>query len=137
MYSDVGAAESGGRWNSAGNGVVYASPVFSTTMLEKLVRMNSRPINQRFVMIEIPDDISKEVLARGDLPGWSDNESGVARTFGDIWLYQRRSAVLFVPSVVSPFDDNVLINLRHPEATRIHADPEQPFRWDPRLLSNE
>ena len=130
------AGEDGGRWNSPGSPVLYAAPVFSTAMLEKLAHLGGihGRIKQRYVVTDIPDDIEQEHVGRGDLPGWHVEKSRAARKFGDLWLAEQRTPVLFVPSVLSPFDDNLLINLQHPDARRILPSDEHPFVWDDRLL---
>jgi len=42
--------------------------------------------------------------------------------------------VLIVPSVLSPFEPNVLINQRHIDARRIGLSAERPALFDQRLI---
>ena len=59
----------------------------------------------------------------------------MSQQFGDGWYDRRESAVLLVPSVLSPFEPNVLINQRHPELEVISASDPAPAVIDPRLIS--
>jgi RES domain-containing protein len=54
--------------------------------------------------------------------------------FGDAWVRERRSAILVVPSVVVPSENNILINPNHPDAAHITYGAPASFSYDPRLL---
>ena len=112
--------------------MIYASAFYSTALLERLAYTNIRPTRHRFVEINIRTD-SYEVLTRGDLPGWDQPNSETARTFGSLWIEECRSAVLIVPSVIAPIDNNVLFNPVHPDANW-NVGPELPVKWDDRLF---
>ena len=57
-----------------------------------------------------------ERLEADGLVGWADEESRSAREYGDAWLGEARTAVLFVPSATArPFGHTVLLNPRHPD----------------------
>jgi RES domain-containing protein len=58
----------------------------------------------------------------------------VAKRFSSIWLREARSAVLIVPSIIAPTENNVLVNPLHPDAAGITLGLEQPVWWDARLL---
>ncbi|MGH8227895.1 MAG: RES family NAD+ phosphorylase [Steroidobacteraceae bacterium] len=58
-----------------------------------------------------------------------------SRKFGDAWYDQRRTAGLVVPSVISPFECNVVINLQHPEIHRIRVGDPVAATLDDRLRS--
>lgn len=53
---------------------------------------------------------------------------------GDRWARERRSAVLVVPSAISPDDKNYLLNPEHPDFKRIRIAPPIDYEFDPRLL---
>jgi len=53
---------------------------------------------------------------------------------GDRWVQERRSAVLALPSAISPDDTNFLLNPTHPDFKRIRIHPPINFDFDPRLL---
>lgn len=136
-FSAVGASLVGGRWNSPGNGVIYASRSFAGAMLECLAHAGIGRIPKTHVAIEItiPATVSVEQPSEASLPeGWDHRNLRVARAFGDEWLKSGRSALLVVPSVVARREGNVLLNPRHADFARITAGPPDPVIWDARLF---
>ena len=135
IYSADGARRVEGRWHARGQDVIYTSEHYGTALLEKLVHYNGvLPPNQHFIRIAVPAGVSYEVVTRDSLAGWDSRSGQIARAFGSEWLGTARSALLFVPSVVSREERNVLINPMHPDAARIDPGLEQPVRWDERLF---
>ena len=53
---------------------------------------------------------------------------------GDRWATEKRSAVLAVPSAISPDDRNFLLNPEHLDFKRIRIAPPMDYEFDPRLL---
>jgi len=53
---------------------------------------------------------------------------------GDRWVERRSSAVLAVPSAITPDDRNFLLNPAHPDFRRIRIAPPIDYEFDPRLL---
>ena len=53
---------------------------------------------------------------------------------GDAWVREARSAVLAVPSAITPADTNFLLNPAHPDFARIQIAAPIDFEFDPRLL---
>jgi RES domain-containing protein len=49
---------------------------------------------------------------------------------GDAWYDEAAAAVLVVPSILSPFEPNVLINQDHPDAGRVQVSAERPVTLD-------
>jgi RES domain-containing protein len=136
-FSPVGASLVGGRWNSPGQGVIYASASYAGAMLECLAHagIGRVPRTQVAVAIRIGPGVATETLhADGLPPGWADADLRVARSVGDAWLRERRSAVLLVPSVVARREFNVLIHPGHPHFRRIRAAAPEPVLWDKRLF---
>jgi RES domain-containing protein len=66
------------------------------------------------------------------LPNWTD--ANVSQEFGDRWLKDRRSCILFIPSIVAPLDNNILINEFHPLFPNIVTSLDRPVIWDRRLF---
>lgn len=137
IYSGEGSIRCEGRWHRKGQEVIYSSEHYGTAMLEKLAHYNGiLPPNQHFITIDIPAGISFEALTKDSLPGWDDLNGAASRAFGAAWVNEARSGILFVPSIVSREESNVLINPGHPDAARIRPGVEQPVRWDERLFDN-
>lgn len=135
VFDGTGAALKGGRWNAPNQRVVYAGGSFAIALLERLcyTALGRVPTSDRFVEIEIPDDMVEGFEEHGH-PGWDAPGSEVAAGFGAAWWREQRSAVLSVPSVVTRIDRNLVINEQHPDLHRIAVGPEQVLRWDPRLF---
>lgn len=129
-FDGTGASLAGARWTSAGRPVIYASDCFAGSILEILahaMRPRSLPGPHHAVRIAVPDDLPVEVLDPAELPTWEAPGSPAARTFGDAWFDERRTAVLIVPAVPGrPIARNLLINPLHPEATRPWDRPRVP-----------
>jgi RES domain-containing protein len=53
---------------------------------------------------------------------------------GNRWVHEQRSAVLALPSAISPADTNFLLNPEHPDFKQIHIAPPVDYEFDPRLL---
>jgi RES domain-containing protein len=135
---DGGAARYGGRWNSPGGQVVYASRTYAGAMLEVLVHANTGRVPRHHVAVELtlPPALAVETLDAAAAPGWDAADLVVSRALGDAWLAARASVALVVPSVVAPpHEANVLLNPAHPDFARIVAAPPTPVRWDARLFA--
>jgi len=137
LFDGTGAALYGARWNSPSRPVIYAAATYAGAMLEVLVRAGSGRVPRHFqwIGISIPLGVSIEVIASDALPGWDGDDLGVPRAVGDTWLAEGRSGVLFVPSVVSRREFNLLINPGHPDFGRINASTPGPVVWDERLFA--
>jgi RES domain-containing protein len=138
-FSGTGSRLFGGRWNSKGMAVAYASTTLSLAALEYLVHADVRLLRElRLVSCEAswPDELRVEVIRVGDLPSaWRNAPPPPAlAALGDAWISDGRTAVLLVPSAVVPSENNVLINPTHPDARRIDYGSPSPFTYDPRLL---
>ena len=136
-FTGEGARIAGGRWNSPGVAVVYASSTLSLATLEVLVHLDDPEAFARmfsWIAVEIPDELI-EVLDESKLPpGWcADETTGATQVIGDAWVRSLRSAVLAVPSVVTPGEKNYLLNPAHSKFSNIRIAAPHPFRPDPRL----
>jgi RES domain-containing protein len=134
----TGAKNTGGRWNSKGNPVVYCASNISLATLETVHYLSSSglPYNRYLVRIDVPDDVwaARQTL---DPPpgGWDAIPAGIsARIAGDGWLASGASALLLVPSVIVPDEYNVLINPGHSDATGITAITLKRWIYDPRFF---
>ena len=138
IWDGTGAAMVGGRWNSPGRPVIYASLSYACAMLEILVYANIGriPATHAYVVAKVPDGLTIERHDASSLSsGWDGDDPAVARRFGDQWLREGRSAVLVVPSVVARLECNALINPLHADARRLQVALSQKVIWDQRLFA--
>ncbi|MEO7100712.1 MAG: RES family NAD+ phosphorylase [Luteolibacter sp.] len=136
-FTGEGARLFGGRWNSPGLAVVYTSSSLSLATLEILVHLEDPEAFTRlfsWAPLQIPDDLL-ETLDETKLPrGWcADETNSTSRSVGDTWLRSTRTAVLAVPSVVTPGERNYLLNPEHPRFSEIQIGVAKPFQRDLRL----
>jgi RES domain-containing protein len=133
-FTGEGAARAGGRWNSRGVRVVYASSTLSLAALENLVHLNPPLL---FKYVAFPIEFGEALVASpGKLPAdWVLEPPGPAgKAIGDAWVRAETSAVLAVPTVLIPSEINYLLNPAHPDFKKISIGRPQPFAFDPRLL---
>jgi Uncharacterized conserved protein len=136
IFDATGSTLAPGRWNTPGSPMIYASLAYGTALLEKLVHGSGQlPPNQHFIEITLPAGLSYEVFLEARLSGWDAMPASVSKNFGERWCRDLRSAILLVPSVVTRVEQNVLINPRHPEFSRITTSLHRPVHWDSRLFS--
>lgn len=137
--SGGGAKKAGGRWNSKGRAVVYASASIALATLETLAHLgDSIAVRNAFlVRIDIPLAVweRRDRLAPARLhPAWLAEPAGSATIApGNRWLDSAAAAVLEVPSVIVPEESNLLINPAHADMRLIRAAVARQFIYDPRL----
>lgn len=133
VWSGLGAAMAGGRWNAVGVPVIYAASSKALSMLEVLVQGGDMAVPRAAVAATIPDEVAIEDLA--SLPvGWREIGSPAAMAAGTEWVVSGRTAVLRVPSAIVPDEMNYLVNPAHPAAALVIVDRAVPVEWDPRLF---
>lgn len=141
VWNGTGAMLVGGRFNSPGRPLIYGALTFAGAMLEVLVHARIGKVPRRHVLVigSVPDDMSVERTEVAQLPtGWDTLEDPrAARSFGDRWLAESRSAILLVPSVVARLEWNALVNPHHPDASRIQVSTPEPVQWDDRLFPRQ
>ena len=133
--SGKGAAISPGRWNGAGQAVVYAAPSVALAMLETAAHINTLglPLNRFLVAIEVPDALwaQRQDIAADQLPlGWAAIPAGLTSVeVGAQWLSRQNSLLLCVPSVIVPEESIALINPAHPMASQLTAHQLRPVTY--------
>ena len=135
-FTGEGARLNGGRWNSPGERVVYASATKSLAALETLVHLIP-PVTFKYVAIPIEFEESLiEAIRPGSLSfDWADNPPPPsAQAIGDIWVEEARSAILELPSAIVPSESNYLLNPLHPDFHQIVIGKPEIFSFDGRLL---
>jgi RES domain-containing protein len=137
IFDGTGAMLHGGRWNSIGRPVIYASETYAAALLEVLVHANllQPPKNHRVIQINIPEEVKTETVTTNQIDGWDAADMIAARAFGDEWIESKRTAVLKVPSVITRGrDSNLVINPAHPQFPSITCGPSELVYWDARLF---
>lgn len=136
-FDGAGAYRWGGRWTSPGRHVIHAAESYALAVLESLVHFNrgELPPHLAVAQIRVPETVSREVLPFRRLPGWEAGQpNAICREFGDRWYDEQRSAVLIAPSVLSPFECNLLIHQSHPQSRSIEVMTPQSAVMDDRLI---
>lgn len=137
--SGAGAASRGARWNERGLPMLHASQSRALACLETLVHLDDGglPLNRYLVQIDIPEPVwaAARVETATSLPvGWdAEPMSATSVDFGTAWARSGASAILRVPSVIVPEEENILINPAHPDAAGITATKVRRWLYDPRL----
>lgn len=136
-FDGEGARMHGGRWNSPGTRVAYASSNSALAVLEVLVHMTGGGMLPAYSLVSatIPDALVHD-LPTSELPrSWAASPVPTEiQAIGDAWARAGRSVALRVPSALVPGSHNVLINPEHRDFTRFVVESAEPFGFDPRLL---
>lgn len=136
--SGKGAALSGNRWNSKGTELIYCADSRALAMAEVAVHLSLSILPKDYVMveIEIPTSISIASLTTDGLtPRWNSFPHLLdTQKIGDIFVAERNSCVLKVPSAVVPADFNFLINPHHLDFQAINIVGQEEFPFDARLF---
>ena len=137
-FSGEGPWRFGGRWNSHGVRVVYVSEHQSTAALEVFVNRVPFILDEKYkaFYLEWPDRLTKIFPATKLPANWKRSPPPPeAKGIGDRWVREKRSAVLALPSVISPADTNFLLNPEHPDFGQIRITAPIDYEFDPRLLN--
>ena len=117
--------------------VIYVSEHQSTAAFEVFANRVPFILEEKYKAyhLEWPDGLT-EIFPIKKLPASWRVTPPPAETMeiGDRWVQERRSAVLALPSAISPDDTNFLLNPEHPDFKRIRIHPPIDFAFDPRLL---
>jgi RES domain-containing protein len=137
-FTGEGPRRYGGRWNSPGICVVYVSEHQSTAALEVFANRVPFILDEKYKAfhLEWPDRLT-EIFLLTKLPAdWKRSPPPPeAMEIGNRWVQERRSAVLALPSALSPADTNFLLNPEHPDFKQIRIAPPIDYEFDPRLLN--
>jgi len=131
-----GAARNPGRWNEAGQAVLYAAPTIALAVLETAAHIDDSglPLNRYLVSLDVPAAVwrKREELDPSALPpAWSAIPAGsTSAQAGSQWLKSLRTVILMVPSVIVPEERAALVNPAHPDASKITAAVVRPFEYN-------
>lgn len=125
-----GARLYGGRWNSRGVRVVYASTSLALAAVEMFVNLepNLRPADLVSIEGGIPDSLHLARLDERVLPKrWYETRDESLHKFGDEWIQAAQSVALVVPSAAIRGEWNVLMNPMHADFPAIRFKQPVPF----------
>jgi RES domain-containing protein len=132
-----GARLYGGRWNSRGVRLVYASTSLALAAVETFVNLepNLQPKDLVSVEGEIPENLKILRLELKTLPAnWSKTRDESIRRFGDEWVRSANTVAMLVPSAAIVGDWNILLNPAHADFGKIKLGEPAPFHFDARMF---
>jgi RES domain-containing protein len=136
-FDGFGASLEGGRWNSTGVPVVYASEHLAMAAHEKFIHL-PRPLPRSSYYVKFGihfGGLAATKLATADLPSdWrAEPVSESTQKIGDGWIAAAKTAILAVPSALYPEETNYILNPAHPDFLKIKIYEAEPFAFDPRI----
>ncbi|WP_457637327.1 RES family NAD+ phosphorylase [Oceanithermus sp.] len=131
--SGEGARRYPGRWNRAGEPVVYLASSLALAVLETRVHLEVPVVSQPYVALEYELPGAVQELDEPLPESWREDVE-YTRRLGSRWLRAGAAAVLKVPSAVVPAESIYLLNPLHPEAAKTRLLRQLEFAWDERLF---
>ncbi|MBB5017669.1 RES domain-containing protein [Chitinivorax tropicus] len=127
------------RWHSKGRPIIYLATSPASALLETLVHLEistltALPRNYQLLRIQVADTVSAAAIEPDHLTDDWRTQTLLTRSIGDQWLRQGASALLYVPSAIVPFTQNVLLNPLHLDASHCQILSAQHYPFDDRLL---
>jgi RES domain-containing protein len=138
-FTGEGSRLFGGRWTPKGWPAVYCSQHLSLCVLELRVNQDRFLAQEgyRSFTLTFHSTIVESLLLADAPKGWDkprpSSRLSAAQRFGQLWLLEKRSAVLRVPSAVLLQEINYILNPLHPDFTSIRITRPAPLRLDSRL----
>lgn len=135
-FDGEGARLYGGRWNSVGTRVAYASESAALAVLEVLVHLQSSATLGAYVLVpvEVPAALVRTPSPNALPADWRTSPPPpAARAVGDAWVRDGSSVALWLPSAVVETERNLLLNPAHPGFARVRVGEARPFAFDARL----
>ena len=136
-FDGEGARIYGGRWNSVGVPMVYASEHQSLAALEVRVHIDRTRMRKLYKCFAFQfDEQLMEGFRVGALPkDWMQEPPPPSlQLLGDNWVKSGASVILAVLSVVIPKELNYLINPKHPDFAKLKIEKPTEFAFDQRLF---
>ena len=128
----TGAVLAGGRWNSPGTPMLYASQHLSLACLEILVHLDKTELPLAYVW-------SSTELLHDPEPLETENpfDRGACRARGGEWVQKAGDLARLVRSIVIAEEFNVILNPKHHQYGDLIWSIPHPFRFDTRLFTFE
>jgi RES domain-containing protein len=138
IFSGEGSRLFSARWHKAGHRVVYTASSISLATLELLVNTTQARLLTDFVITSctFPEVLVEDVDETRLPPNWRHLPvSPELQQLGMEWLLSGASAVLSVPSAVTPEERNYLLNIEHEHFGSVDVGATRPFQLDLRLIT--
>lgn len=136
-FTGQGCQFASGRWHYQNVAIVYCSDTQALSALEVFVQLQEDGKHIKFVLFElyIPERAVLTIESITTLPArWRQQPPGSGtKKIGSDWVRSGASAVLSVPSAITPSDRNFLLNPSHPDCRTIEVGEPTPFNFDARL----
>jgi RES domain-containing protein len=135
-FDGEGPRVNGGRWNSVGVRVAYASESVALATLEVLVGLQKTSVLASYSLVSARfEEATVESLPVDSLPAnWrSYPPPPESQAIGDQWVLEGRSLVLRVPSAIIEAESNYLLNPAHPDFEAITISDPMAYTVDARL----
>jgi len=136
-FSGLGARRFGGRWNTPGVPMVYASTSLALAAIELFVHLepNLQPDDLVSIAATLPTGEPARRLGPDELPAnWWTDDFAPLRSIGDRWIREKSSLAIEVPSAAMRTEWNVLVNPLHPKTPEIGIEEPQAFHFDARMF---
>ncbi len=136
-FSGLGARRFGGRWNSPGVPMVYASSSLALAAIELFVHLepSQQPDDLVYIAAQLPKGEPEKRLELNQLPAnWWTDDLEPLRRLGDNWVREKTSLAIEVPSAAMRMEWNVLVNPLHAGIAKIKIETPQPFHFDARMF---
>jgi len=136
--SGVGAKVYGGRWNSAGQSMVYTceNRALCTTEIAVHTPLGIMPKNYVLQTIKIPDNAIKTVTISKLPNDWKRFPHPYStKAIGDEFLKENSHLVFKIPSAIVQGEFNFLINPAHKNFSMVKLLNVEPFSFDKRLFN--
>jgi RES domain-containing protein len=136
----AGGLSSASRWNLTGYPVLYTSASAALALAEMLVHIPAALFGERTLLeLEVTTKVSLETVTNTHLlqllrDAAPDHPLDTTQAFGNVWLKEKRSLLLQVPSIPLPFEHNYLINPLHPEMTEVSVVRGEKIYLDKRIM---
>ncbi len=132
----TGAYLAGGRWNTAGQYMLYTASSRSLAILEVLVHISrGKPVDDyTIIVLYVPDDVFIEPVNQETLPPDWRVQYNQTQALGNSWLDGNRSLSLKAPSAIVKAEFNYLINPNHEAFSSLKILEFEPLQFDDRFL---
>ncbi len=133
-FDGEGSYKYGNRWNHVGTRVVYLAATTSLAVLEVLVHAESYDELPEYRAIPVRFDESLIAELPELPPDWQQSPAPQStKDLGSAWAHSNQSLMLRVPSAVVAWEHNYVLNVLHPDFSRLQIGIPRAFIFDPRL----